>query len=266
MNSSIGIFDSGLGGLTVLKVLAQKFPHESFCYLGDIARLPYGNKSPETIRKYGLQILKFLKAQNVKVLIIACNSASTVFLEEREFEGIPLLNVIVPGSRAALVAAGMDKRIAVLGTSATIRSHAYATTLKALDSAVEVTETACPLFVPLVEEGVVEDPITELVALRYLQKIKQQKIKTVILGCTHYPVLRSDLRKVLGQDVQLVESGEVLSAELGQLFGNGGIEASSDGHGRQIRVCITDLTDHFERLATQLMDPEPIGRLEKVVL
>ena len=116
MKESIGIFDSGLGGLTVLKVLAEKFPEESFCYLGDIARLPYGNKSPETIRKYGLQILKFLKSQNVKALVIACNSASTVFLGEEHFEGIPLLNVIEPGSEAA-VKASLDKRIAVLGKS-----------------------------------------------------------------------------------------------------------------------------------------------------
>ena len=116
MKKSIGIFDSGLGGLTVLKVLSQKFPEESFCYLGDIARLPYGNKSPETIRKYGIQILKFLKDQNVKALIIACNSASTVFLGEHEFEGIPLLNVIEPGSKEALRVSA-DKKIAILGTS-----------------------------------------------------------------------------------------------------------------------------------------------------
>src|SRR5690606_34870059 len=148
----IGIFDSGLGGLTVLKVLAEKFPHESFCYLGDIARLPYGNKSSETIRCYGEQILNFLKEKNVKALIIACNSASSVFLGEDEFKGIPLLNVIDPGAVSAL-SLSTDKKIAVLGTSATIRSHAYARTLKALSSEIEVVEKACPLLVPLVEEG-----------------------------------------------------------------------------------------------------------------
>lgn len=264
MKKSIGIFDSGLGGLTVLKVLSQKFPNESFCYLGDIARLPYGNKSPETIRKYGMQILEFLKDQNVKALIIACNSASTVFLGESEYEGIPLLNVIEPGSAAALKVS-QDKKIAVLGTSATIRSHAYEETLKRLEPSAEVLEQACPLLVPLVEEGFVQDPITELVAERYLSEIKKQKIKTVILGCTHYPVLKTDLKKVLGPDVQLVESGEVLSDQLNDLFKAGKIEkAQSDT--RQIRVCITDLTDHFERLAAKLMEPEPIGHLEKVVL
>ena len=131
MNKPIGIFDSGLGGLTVLKVLAKKFPHESFIYLGDIARLPYGNKSPETIRKYGDQILRFLKSQDVKAMVIACNSASTVYLGEKSFEGIPLLNVIEPGSQAAL-RNSTDKKIAVLGTAATVNSHAYRKTLTAL--------------------------------------------------------------------------------------------------------------------------------------
>ncbi len=264
MKQSIGIFDSGLGGLTVLKVLAQKFPQESFCYLGDIARLPYGNKSPETIRKYGVQILNFLKDQNVKPLIIACNSASTVFLGEHDFEGIPLLNVIEPGSKEAL-RVSKDKRIAVLGTSATIRSHAYEKTLKELDSTSVVIEQACPLFVPLVEEGIVSDPITELVAERYLAEIKKEKIKTVILGCTHYPVLKPDLSKTLGPEVGLVESGEVLSLQLKSLFESGKIKAEPL-NSRQIRVCITDLTDHFERLAQKLMHPESIGQLEKVVL
>lgn len=264
MNQSIGIFDSGLGGLTVLKALANKFPQESFCYLGDIARLPYGNKSPETIRRYGLQTLKFLKKQNVKALVIACNSASTVFLGDHEFEGIPLLNVIEPGSKAALKVS-TDKRIGVLGTSATIRSHAYSETLMRLDPNVFVVEQACPLLVPLVEEGFVLDPITEMVAERYLSEIKHEKIKTVILGCTHYPVLKEDLSRVLGSDVKLVESGEVLAEQLNHLFSSGDIPQSQASN-RHIRVCITDLTDHFERLAHKLMHPELIGQLEKVVL
>jgi glutamate racemase len=264
MKQSIGIFDSGLGGLTVLKVLAQKFPQESFCYLGDIARLPYGNKSPETIRKYGLQILRFLKSQNVKALVIACNSASTVFLGEEQFEGIPLLNVIGPGSAAALRVTA-EKRIAVLGTSATIRSGAYRTTLNNLDPSAQVIEQACPLFVPLVEEGLVDDPITKLIAERYLKTIIEEKFQTVILGCTHYPVLASDLKKVLGPQVKLIESGDVLAEQLDQLFFSQRLK-KSDECSRQIRVCITDLTDHFESLAEKLMMPYPIGLLEKVVL
>lgn len=263
MKKGIGIFDSGLGGLTVLKVLSKKFPDESFVYLGDIARLPYGNKSPETIRRYGLQILSYLKAQNVKAIIIACNSASTVFLGEKEFEGIPLLNVIEPGSAAALEVAA-DKKIGVLGTSATIRSHAYRDTLQRLAPEVEVIEQACPLLVPLVEEGMVNDPITEAVARRYLLGMQSQGVSTLILGCTHYPVIKSDLKKVMGEGVQLVESGDVLAEELQVLFTDKVL--NTDSGPRSIRVCITDLTDHFERLAHQLMSPEPISQLERVVI
>jgi glutamate racemase len=262
MKQAIGIFDSGLGGLTVLRELAKQFPNESFCYLGDIARLPYGNKSPETIRRYGLQILDFLLKQNVKALIIACNSASTVFLGEKEYKGIPLLNVIEPGSKAALNFSP-DKKVAVIGTSATVRSHAYLETLKKIDPLVEVSETACPLLVPLVEEGFVQDPITELVLERYLKDIKGQ-YQTVIMGCTHYPVLRPDLLKVLGGEVHLVESGVVLSDELRALIHSGQIAPAAD-HPRNIKICITDLTDHFERLARELMHPEAFS-LEKVVL
>lgn len=263
MQRSIGIFDSGLGGLTVLRELTQRFPQENFCYLGDIARLPYGNKSPETIRRYGLQILEFLKKQNVKALIIACNSASTMFLGEGTYGGLPLLNVIEPGAEAAL-AASRDGKVGVLGTSATIRSRAYHDTLKKLSPKVEVTEQACPLLVPLVEEGFIHDPITEAVLERYLKDIKAKAIKTVILGCTHYPVLRGDFKKVLGDDVTLVESGQVLATRLEGMMNRGELERSTQAHG-EIRVLITDLTDHFERLAKELMAPQTFT-LEKVVL
>lgn len=264
MNQSIGIFDSGLGGLTVLKELSRQFPQESFCYLGDIARLPYGNKSSETIKKYGLQILDFLKQQNVKALIIACNSASTVFLGEDNYLGIPLLNVIEPGALAALEVS-QDKKIAVLGTSATIRSGAYAKILKGLSPRVEVLEEACPLLVPLVEEGFIKDPITEAILERYLLRVKGQGFKTVILGCTHYPVLRADLQKVMGADVELIESGKVLGKRLNEFFQAGTLKEAPDNSFREIRICITDITDHFERLAQQLMKPETFT-LEKVVL
>lgn len=264
MNGPIGIFDSGLGGLTVLKVLSTHFPQESFCYLGDIARLPYGNKSPETIRKYGLQILDFLVEQKVKAIIIACNSASSVFLGEDSYRGIPLLNVIEPGALAALKVS-KDKRIAVLGTSATIRSHAYLQVIKLHEPNAEVTEQACPLLVPLVEEGMVNDPITQAVAERYLKTIKAEKISTVILGCTHYPVIKEDLIKELGSEVTLVESGEVLKERIQVLFDLKKINKEEVGI-RNIRVCITDLTDHFERLAIQLMAPTSINALERVIL
>ncbi len=262
--SAIGIFDSGLGGLTVLNVLSKKFPNESFCYLGDIARLPYGNKSPETIRKYGLQIMEFLYQQKVKAIIIACNSASSAFLGETSYKGIPLLNVIEPGAEAAL-RVSVDKKIAVLGTTATIASHAYERVLKTLDSSVSVIEQACPLFVPLVEEGFVHDHVTQEIAQRYLKIVKEQSYQTVILGCTHYPVLKADLQKVLGESVSLIESGEVLAEKITQMINEKLVVPSTENQ-RSIRLCITDVTIQFERLAQQLMDGQQLLPLEKVVL
>jgi glutamate racemase len=263
MKNAIGSFDSGLGGLTVLKVLAQEFPEESFHYLGDIARLPYGNKSPETIRRYGEQILRFLKTQNVKALIIACNSASTVFLGEDTFEGTPLLNVIEPGALAAVKIA-TDNKIGVLGTSATIRSKAYSKTILELNSLIEVTEQACPLFVPLVEEGLQGDPITNLAVKKYVKELQAQKVKTVILGCTHYPMIKNDLAEVLGSDVTLIESGSVLASKVTDLFDRKVLVRSSGK--RELKISITDITDQFEHLARKLMHPEMLGELEKVVL
>ncbi len=252
----IGIFDSGLGGITVLRSLAERFPHESFVYLGDIARLPYGNKSPETIRLYGLQIMRWLKNQDVKAIIIACNSASSVFLGEESFEGIPLFNVIEPGAQAVMKTGA--RSVAVLGTSATIRSKAYSRTLKELNPKIEVEEISCPLFVPLVEEGETEGIITKAVFDKYLLGLRSQNPEAVILGCTHYPMLKKALQAYLGSEVKLIESGEVLSGLLESLC--------QEKDSRQIRLCITDLTDHFERLAREFLQGQAIDSLEKVVL
>lgn len=264
MKRAIGIFDSGLGGLTVLKCLAENFPEESFCYLGDVARLPYGNKSPETIKKYGLQIMQFLKEKNVKALIIACNSASSVFLNEDHFEGIPLFNVIIPGSVAALKISD-DKRIAVVGTAATVRSGAYKKIIQSIEPDAEVKEVPCPLLVPFVEEGQAGEEIVRLTLEKYLKEIKDEKFKTLILGCTHYPVLKDDFRKILGPEVNLVESGEILSLRIQDLISQGKIE-KSESKDREIELNITDLTEHFEGLAIKLMFPVAFKSLNTVVL
>lgn len=264
---SIGVFDSGLGGLTVLRVLAQKFPNENFCYLGDVARLPYGNKSPETIHLFVKENLDFLLKQNVKALIIACNSASTVFLDENEYEGIPLLNVIIPGALAASKHPH-DGRIAVLGTAATVKAHAYLKVLKRINPKVDVIEKACPLFVSLVEEGFIEENFSQLIIKKYLKDIKDRKIKTVILGCTHYPILKKPISDFLGKDVSLIESGYVLADELLNLFDQNILtkENKREGHDSQVRVFTTDLTEHFERLATRLLEGVPVAGFEKVTL
>lgn len=260
----IGLFDSGLGGLTVLKSLAQAFPEESFLYVGDVARLPYGNKSPETIRKYGEQILNFLKQRDVKMLIIACNTASTVFLKEESFAGLPLFNVIGPGASAALHATRSNK-VGVIGTSTTVQGHAYEKTLKALRSDVSVFEQACPLFVPLAEEGMVNDEVTQLMARRYLAPLMSAGIDTLVLGCTHYPMLKADIAQVTGPGVTLIESGDVLAKIMQTHFSSQG-GAAPVGNKSTLQICTTDVTSHFARLAQVLMQPRTFGELERIVL
>ncbi len=263
MENAIGIFDSGLGGLTVLKSLIQNFPNESFCYLGDIARLPYGNKSPETIRKYGLQIFDYLKKQNVKAIIIACNSASSVFMDEKDYQGIPVLNVIVPGTEAAL-RKSLNRHIGILGTSATIRSGAYTECITQKDPAAQIVTQAAPLLVPLIEEGFLDDEVTRLVLKKYLAPFKESAVDTLILGCTHYPVLRNEISKMMGNNVSLIESGEVLSEQLHLLFKNGTLTKSQAKQGT-VDIQITDLTDQFKKLAEDLLSPQNFV-LSRVVL
>lgn len=257
----IGIFDSGLGGLTVLKTLRRFFPQETFLYVGDVARLPYGNKSPDTIRRYGEQILSFLKAQDVKMAVVACNTASTVFLQDQSYQGIPLFNVIGPGSQAA-VSTTKTKRIGVIGTSTTILGHSYQKKILELDPTLTVLEKSCPLFVPLAEEGLGGDPITQLVVEKYLAELKQQKVDTLILGCTHYPLLKADIARFMGPQTHLIESGEVLAGlieEHFKLHGNRGDQGL-------LRVCTTDVTDHFLKLAQSLMGADQVRELERIVL
>lgn len=263
-NRPIGIFDSGIGGLTVLKSLAKAFPHESFLYVGDVARLPYGNKSPDTIRKYGEQILRFLKSENVKLAIIACNTASTVFLEDQSFEGIPLFNVIAPGAEAA-VKTTKNKKVGVIGTATTVKGKAYSNTLKKINSNLEVTEVSCPLFVPLAEEGLSLDPVTTMMSERYLSGLKDKGIDTLILGCTHYPLLRGDISQTMGESVSLVESGEVLSQVI-SLYLNKNECLADSSRKTELRVCTTDVTEHFLSLARKWMHPQEIKDLERIVL
>lgn len=260
---AIGIFDSGLGGLTVLKTLYQEFPTESFLYLGDLARLPYGNKSPETIRRYGEQVLDFLISKDVKLLIIACNTASTVFLGEEQFKQTALFNVIGPGSEAALKKTKNNK-IAVLGTSTTIASGAYGKTLRHLSDKVEVIEKACPLLVPLAEEGWIGDPVTGEVIKRYTEGLKAQGVDTVVLGCTHYPILKNDIQTVL-PGMNLIESGEVLAERLKTFFIHHPEIVSRETQ-RTLNVMTTDMTETFLKLARSLMHPHEVRSLERVVL
>jgi glutamate racemase len=259
--SAIGVFDSGVGGLTVLKSLSQAFPQESFQYLGDCARLPYGSKSPETIQKYCQQNMNYLLTKNVKAIVIACNSASAHWHLE-QWQGIPVYNVIDPGVKKSLMST-KNKRIGVLGTRATILSQAYESRLK--QHQVQVFSQACPLFVPLVEEGWVDDPLTNLVVYRYLQPLLQNQIDTLILGCTHYPVLQNAIQKVAGPSVTLVDSGSSVSDVLALDFASGVLAKNSSGKA-EIDLHFTDLSAHLENLTIQLLAGISFHSLDKVDL
>lgn len=244
--SKIGVFDSGLGGLTVLQHLVQVFPDVDFLYLGDTARLPYGTKSPETIRQYGEQVLQYLKSQNVAAAVIACNSASSQF-PESEWQGLPLFTVIEPGSQSA-VKASSSGRIGVIGTRATITSGLYEKTLKRLRPDCQVFSVAAPLLVPLAEENWVDDPVTNIIAFRYLQSLLSASIDTLILGCTHYPLLRTALQKVVGSSVTLIESGPAVAAGMTEFC-----QQLAKSSQRTVEIGLTDPNPVVAALASTLM-------------
>lgn len=249
----IGVFDSGIGGLTVLKELALQFPEENFLYLGDTARLPYGSKSPQTIRKYSEQNIQFLEKQNVKAIVIACNTASTQ-VPEHEFAGLPIYNVIEPGAQRALELSA-EKRIGVLGTRATINSQAYTAKIKELDPKAEVFDQACPLFVPLAEEGWDSDPVTNLIVFRYLTPLLQNHVDTLILGCTHYPILKNSVARVTGSSIELVDSGEAIAKWLDKDFKQGRLNKNTSGEIRKIEILTTDHSAHFTEVAHRILKP-----------
>lgn len=249
----IGVFDSGIGGITVLRELAYQFPHENFLYVGDTARLPYGSKSPTTIRKYSEQIIAFLKKQNVKAIVIACNTASSQ-VPEKEFTGTPVYNVIDPGSQRALELSH-SKRIGLVATRATVQSQAYTKKIHTLEESAQVFAQTAPLFVPLAEEGWDADPITNLIAFRYLQPLLQENIDTLILGCTHYPILKSSIARVTGPNIKLVDSGEAIAHWIQNDMDQKRILENTPGQGRAINIMTTDQSDHFNRLADKLLAP-----------
>lgn len=262
-NRPIGVFDSGIGGLTVLRALLRAFPKESFVYLGDTARLPYGPKSPQTIRKYSEQNLEFLCRQNVKSLVVACGSASTQILES-EFRDIPVYTVIGPGAAQALKKS-QTQRIGILGTRATISSQAYLLALKARNPFVHVASVACPLFVPLVEEGWELDPLTNLIVYRYLAPLTQENLDTLILGCTHYPLLAQAISRVMGPQVTLIDTGESVAEQMAPHL----IPASPadlDPASPQVRFCVTDESSQFQFLAERILGPNFLHSLELVTL
>ncbi|RLB01166.1 MAG: glutamate racemase [Deltaproteobacteria bacterium] len=258
--SKIGVFDSGMGGLTVLKELLERIKGLDMVYFGDTARLPYGTKSPGVIRQYTLECSRFLVDKGIDMLVLACNTASAHAISvAREELGIPVMGVIDAGVRAA-VSTGAS-RIGVIGTPATIRSNAYAEAIKALRPDVDIVSKACPLFVPLVEEGMLDDEVTEMVARRYLKDLISQGIETLLLGCTHYPLLKNVIQKVMGSGVNIVDSAATTARAVTRMVkGEYECKDSSD-----VVYYFTDLTQSYLKLG-ELVLGRPMENVEKVDL
>jgi glutamate racemase len=248
---AIGVFDSGLGGLTVVRALRQRLPHEDILYVGDTARVPYGTKSPETIRRYSLQIALFLMRHRVKMIVVACNTSSALALSALKSLPTPVVGVIKPGARAA-AAQTTSKRVGVIGTPATVASHAYRDAIRKQKSGTQVWETACPLFVPLVEEGWHDDAVTEIVARRYLKPILTHRIDTLVLGCTHYPLLKNTLQRVAGPRVTLIDSAAETAHDVEIQLQAGGILNTNRRKG-SLSCFVTDNAPSFSRLSRQFM-------------
>jgi glutamate racemase len=245
----IGVFDSGVGGLTVVRALLEVMPEESLLYLGDTARLPYGTKSPDTVARYTHRNIAFLVELGVKAVVVACNTASATALEGFAAP-VPTWGVIEPGARAAAAAA--RRRVGVIATESTIASGVYPRILARLRPDLVVLSRACPLFVPLVEEGWEEDPVAELVARRYLEPLQAEAIDTLVLGCTHYPLLAPVLRRVLGVEVALVDSAAAIAAEVADALGAAGLRVEGGPPPRH-RLLVTDASPPFARLARRIL-------------
>jgi glutamate racemase len=243
-NLPIGIFDSGVGGLTVYGALHERLPNERFVYLGDTARVPYGTKSLSTVERYAVENAKFLEAHGIKMLVVACNTASALALPAiRRAVSVEVVGVIEPGARAA-VAVVKDNRIGVIATEATVQSHAYRHAISAIDQSAEVIERACPLFVSLAEEGWAESQVSRDVARQYLSDVSSKTVSALVLGCTHYPILRDVISEIVGDGVVLIDSGEATAAEVKTFLKQSGLAHSDTSALYQERHLCDDL-DHF---------------------
>ena len=245
-NKSIGVFDSGIGGLTVYKALKEKMPEEKVVYLGDTARLPYGTKSAETIIKFSEGNASFLMGRDVKVIVVACNSASSYAVTCLQDKlDIPVLGVIEPGAEAAVK--WNKNKIGVIGTSATISSKAYEKAILEKKPGAEIISKDCPLFVPLVEEGWIHHEVTRRVAEIYLLPLKEQGIDSIVLGCTHYPVLKGVISDVLGKDIKLIDSAETITEKVYSILKSLGWLNQSTG-AQEDEFFVTDFPERFKKV------------------
>ncbi|MGZ8378148.1 MAG: glutamate racemase [Gemmatirosa sp.] len=260
----IGVFDSGIGGLTVAREIMRQLPAESIVYFGDTARVPYGPKSPDTVRRYSHEIAEFLRAQGVKAIVVACNTATAHALPMLQAEQpIPVIGVVEPGARAA-VNASRGGTVGVIGTTGTVASGAYERAIRALRADATVLSQPCPLFVPFVEEGWLTHEATQLVAHEYLDPMRDRHVDTLVLGCTHYPLLKPLIGDVVGRSVRLIDSAEETAAELGRVLDARGLAAPSGTTPRH-RFVASDAPDHFSRMAERFLG-SPLERVETVTL
>lgn len=254
-DAPIGVFDSGVGGLTVVREIIRQIPNEKIVYFGDTARVPYGNKSRETVTRFSEQIVRFLRTFQVKTIVVACNTASAYAIEALERDcDIPVIGVVKPGARAA-VSATKNGRIGVIATEATIGSQIYTRYIQELKHAVSIYGKACPLFVPLVEEGLLEDPVTDEIARRYLTELIDIDIDTLILGCTHYPLIRSTLGRIMGDRVALVNPAYETTMELRRLLASHDLLCQTPpalGSNRY-QFYVSDKADKFIRFANSII-------------
>lgn len=269
-NLPIGIFDSGVGGLTVYRALHNRLPNERFIYLGDTARVPYGTKSLATVERYAIENSQFLASRGIKMLVVACNTASALALPKiRAQIRLDVVGVIGPGARKAVEVTNKNAKIAVIATEATVQSDAYAASIRQASETAEVLQTACPLFVSLAEEDWTREPETFSIAKKYLQNIIEFAPEALVLGCTHYPILREVIQQTVGENVKLIDSGEACAEEVEKLLNEKGLANPNKITGTR-KLCddldhfyVTDAAERFARVATRFLGVKP-AKLEAI--
>lgn len=261
-NRPIGVFDSGIGGLTVLKELINRLPGESVVYFGDTARVPYGSRSKDTIVKYSFQSVRFLLSKNVKAIVIACNTSSaTALMDMKSHFDIPVVGVIEPGAAAA-AAASKNGRIGIIGTTATVRSGAYEVAIRKIDSTKSIVSNPCPLFVPIVEEGWANTKVAEMVAEEYLKPLIEDGVDTIVMGCTHYPLLRSVVSRITGGGVTLIDPAFETSREFMNILKENGLEREDDSPVKY-NYYVSDDPDKFIKVGATFLEKD-IENIEKI--
>lgn len=273
-NLPIGIFDSGVGGLTVYRALHARLPDEHFVYLGDTARVPYGTKSLATVERYAIENSLFLAARGIKILVVACNTASALALPKiRARIGIETIGVIGPGARRAveITKNKANPKIGVIATEATVASRAYSEAIRRVSETAEIIETACPLFVPLAEENWTREAETRSIAEKYLAEIVSKKVDALVLGCTHYPILREVIQQIVGETVVLIDSGEATAEEVRRLLENKNLtNKNAPQRETERHLCddldhfyVTDAAERFARVAERFLGAKP-AKLEAI--